>query len=796
MLQDVTLALRSIAGAKKLSAVVVATLALGLGANIAVFGVLHAVVLQPLPYPEPDRLVRVYEFADGEDGYLPGPAVAALRDASRTLDLAALYTYSPEGADLTDRAEPERVRTLQVGAEYFRVLRVEPAHGRLFDRADERADVRVAVVSDRIWREHLGGAADAEGRLLMMNGNAFRVAAVLPEGFEDPIEPGIDVWTPLNLQPGGPNSWDNFYLSAIARLRPGATLRQAQAELATIAASLEWNNGRNGRYSLRLAPLHDDTIGSAGRVLWLLLGAVTVLLVIACVNVASLALARGAAREMDLAVRSALGGSRWRLVRQLLVESVILSVGGGVAGLAVASVGARALLAVAPEAISRTATGSLESSVVVFGFAAAVLSGVGFGIAPALQLTGSHLDAILRDSGRSGSGSRRVARMRNALVVAQMALALVLLIGAGLLLRSVERLCTVRLGIEAANVVTFEVNLPSGRYGDPAQRARFHRDFDDRIARLPGVRAAAAVSRLPVTGTYHRWGTSRVDTPTRRSALPQQRVIEGRYFEALRIPILRGRAFDDRDDDKAPRRVVVSQQLVKQLFGDEDPIGRRLRVADATPEIIGVAGDVAISARGDAPPMVYHSHRQFAADRNWALTQVVALDRISPAILDEIRRELSTIDPALVLYQPRLLTEVVGGGVAQARFALRLVAGFALLALALAAIGVYGVLSYSVARRSREMGIRLALGAPAEAVWLLIVRDGARLAAIGVALGLAGAFAVTRTLRSLLFEVSATEPAVFAIAALALAAVAVAASWIPARAATRVDPVTTMRAEG
>ncbi|HJZ74137.1 MAG TPA: ABC transporter permease [Vicinamibacterales bacterium] len=791
-MRDLKLALRSIAGSKKLSAVIVVTLALGLGANTAVFGVLHAVVLQPLPYPEPDRLVRIYASAAGEDSYLPGPAVLALREASRTLDVAAVYTYSPDGVDLTDRPEPERVRRLPVGADYFHVLGVRPALGRLFDRGDEHADAAVAVVSDRIWREHLGGALDAVGGALLLNGLQHRVAAVLPAGFDDPLEPGIDIWTPLNLQAGGPNNWDNHYLSAIARLRSGATLAQAQAELATIAAGLEWNNGRSGRHAVHVAPLHDDTVGSAGRVLWLLLGAVTVLLVIACVNVASLLLTRGAARETELAVRSALGGSRWRLVRQLLVESLVLSVGGGLAGLVLARVGARALLLAAPEVIARTSTGKLETTVVAFGFGAAVLSGVGFGIAPALQMTGSNLDAVLRDAGRSGSGSRRLTRTRNALVVSQIALALVLLIGAGLLLRSVERLQTVPLGVQTANVVVFEINLPSGRYSDPAQRARFHRDFQARVAALPGVRAVAAVSRLPVTGTYHRWGTSRVDAPQRGFIMPQQRVIEGRYFDALRIPILRGRAFDDRDDERAPRRVVVGQQLVKQLFGDDDPIGHRLRVADGTPEIIGVAGDVAISARGEAPPVVYHSHRQFAADRNWALTQVVALERVSPAILDDIRGQLAAIDPALVLYQPRMLADVVGGGMAQERFALRLVAGFAVLALVLAAVGVYGVLSYSVARRSREMGIRLALGAPAEAVRRLIVGDGVRLAGGGVALGLVGAFAVTRTLRSLLFGVSTTEPAVFAIAALALAAVAIAASWAPARAATRVDPVTTI----
>jgi putative ABC transport system permease protein len=795
LVRDLRYAIRSIAGSKKFAAIVIATLALGIGANTAVFGVLNAVVLRPLPYDEPERLVRVYQSRGGEDNYLPGLAVVAFRERSKTLDLSAVYTYSAQGADLTDRLEPERVRALPVSADYFRVLRVHPILGQVFDRADERANARIAVVSERIWRQHLGGAADAAGRLLSLNGVPYRVTAVLPDGFDDPLESGVDVWVPVNLQPGGPNSWDNQYLTVVARLRPGVTLAQAQAELATLAAGMEWNSAQaTVRYSARVAPLQADTVGSAGAMLWILLGAVGLLLIIACVNVASLLLARGAAREAELAVRAALGCSGAGLVRQLVLESLLLSLAGGVAGQLLAQAITSVLLAAAPEAIARVGSGALARSVFAFSFGIAALAGIAFGVAPALQAARPDLGAVLRESGRSGSGSRRQTRARNVLVVCQVALALVLLIGAGLLLRSFERLRSVDLGVRASNVMTFEVHLPMGRYEDPERRARFHRDFQTRLAALPGVRAAAAISRLPVTGSYHSWGTRRPDLPPEsRGAQPQQRVIEGSYFEAVGIPLLRGRSFGPEDDAKAPRRVVISQELVRQLFPSEDPLGKPLRVAGAQVEIIGVVGDVAIGPRATLRPYVYHSHSQFAADRNWALTQIVTLDSEVPSLLGDARRELSQIDPALVLYEPRMLEDVLGRGVAQERFALLLVASFALLALVLAAIGIYGVLSYSVSRRSREMGIRMALGAPAGAVRSMIVRDGGRLTAIGIGLGFVVALAATRALGSLLFGVSATEPLVFATAGVAVVGVAMVASWMPARAATKADPLRAVR---
>jgi putative ABC transport system permease protein len=792
---DLKYAARSIVGAPRFAAVVIVTLALGIGANTAVFSVLNAVVLKPLPYEEPEQLVRVYHSAPGDNGYLTGLAAVDYRDHSRTLDIGITYTYSVGGADLTDRAEPERVRAMPVGADYFHVLRARPILGQPFERADERANSNVAVVSERIWRKYLDARTDAVGRMLSLNGVPHRVAAVLPDDFDDPLESDVAVWTPLNLQPGGPNSFDNYYLSIVARLKPGVTLERAQAELATLAAAMQPPNPpARLRWSAHVVPLQIDTVGSARPMLWILLGAVGLLMIIACVNVASLLLARGAEREGDLAVRAALGCSRARLARQLLIESVLLSLAGASAGLLVAPAVIRVLLAAAPEAVAHVGNGTLERAVLAFSIGIALVAGIGFGVAPAAQMARTNLEGLLRESGRTGGGSRRQTRARNALVVCQVALALVLLVGAGLLLRSFERLRSVALGVRPAHVMTFAVNLPAGRYADPEPRARFHRDFEARLGALPGVRAAGAISRLPVTGSYHSWGARRGDLPPGAPTMQaQQRVVEGRYFDAVGIQVLRGRVFGPEDDAKAPRRVVVSQELVRQMFPSEDPIGKRLRVAGGQPEIIGVVGDVALDPRASLRPYVYHSHSQFAGDRNWGLTQVVALDGDRPALLSDARRELAQIDPALVLYEPLMLDDVIGVGVAQERFALLLIAGFAMLALVLAAVGLYGVLSYSVSRRSREMGIRMALGAPAAAVRSMIVRDGGRLAVIGLVLGFAGAIAATRFLRSLLFEVSATEPLVFAAAAAVLALVAVMASWIPAHAATKVDPLIAVR---
>jgi predicted permease len=794
-MNDVTYAARTLLSAKKFAAIVVATLALGVGANAAVFAVLNAVVLQPLPYEEPSRLVRIYQRYGTEDGYLAGAMLLELRNGSKTLDVAAVYTYRAEGVDLTDRAQPERVRMLPVSAEYFRVLGVRPIAGRVFARDDERPDARVAVVSERIWREYLGGTFDAAGQFLSLNGVRYQVAAVLPDRFEDPLQPGVDVWTPVDFRTSSRISWGNHYISAIGRLQPGATLQQAQAELAATAARAQPNYGKSSApVSANVVPLQVDTVGSAGRMLWILFGAVGLLLVIACVNVAGVILARSAARESELAIRAALGCSRWRLARQLVIESVMLALAGGAAGLVLAQVVTRVLLAAAPESVTHMSGTASGGTVFGFGFAVAVISGMACGLIPALQFARPNLESVLRESSRSASSSRRQIRLRNVLVTCQIALALILLIGAGLLLRTFQRLSSISLGFEPADVLTFEVHLPEGRYAEPERRAVFHVELERRLAAIPGVRASGAVSRLPVTGPYHSWGTRRLDVPG-RSPGAQQRAIEGEYFKAMGIPLVSGRVFGPEDDAKAPRRVIVSRALVKNVFGAEDPLGKRLLINDEPVEIIGIVGDVPVTARGGALPIVYHSHTQFAGNRNWALIQVVAVERPVPTLLADVRRELAAIDPALVLYQPRMLTDVIGRGVAQERFALMVIGAYALLALALAAVGIYGVLSYAVSRRRRELGIRLALGAQTSSIRALVVRDGGTLAVAGVAIGLIGAFFFTRTLGSMLFEVRATEPAVFAAAAAAILVVALAASWIPARTATKVDALHALRSD-
>ena len=800
--QDLFYAVRSLGRAPKFAAGVMLTLALGLGANTAVFGVLHAVVLTPLPYPAADRLIRLYKFHRGEDNYLPGPAVLAFRDQSTTIDLAPVYTYASEGADLTDRAQPERITTLRVGADYFRVLGVQPIAGQPFTRADERADAGVVVIRERLWREYLGGRADAIGESLSLNGVRQRVAAVLPDSFADPLVAGVDVWSPIDLQTPAKNSWGNHYLSVIGRIRGGATLEQAQADTARIAALIASNYGGTSQAAARVAPLQADTIGSARGLLWMLLGAVALLLAIACVNVAGLVLVRGASREAELAVRAALGCSRFRLARQLVLESVLLSLAGGLVGVLCARVLTRILLSAAPEVVARAAavplaaratTSGAGAAVLTFGFAAALVSGLGVGLVPALQQARPNLEGMLRESGRGTSGSRRQTRFRQALVVSQMALAAVLLIGAGLLLRSFQRLSDVDLGIRSGNVLTFSVNLPAGRYGDPQRRADFHVALQDRLNAIPGVEASGAVSRLPVTGSYHTWTNARIDRPDDDVAA-DQRVVEGRFFEALGIRVLRGRTFD-RTDGAAPRRIVVNDRLARTLFPAEDPIGRRLRVSGGDGEIIGVVEDVANAPRTPAPAIVYHLHRQFAADRNWALTAVVASRRPAGALLDDIRRELRALDPALVLHQPRPLADVVGRSIAQERFAMLAVGTYALLALAVAAVGLYSLLSQMMGTRHREIGIRLALGAQVRSVRSLVVREGAVLAAAGVCLGLGAAVAATRALSTLLYGVSARDPLALGLAAAVLLAIATTATWLPARAATRIDPMHALRGD-
>ena len=786
MVDDLRFAWRALRKVPAFCTVVIVTLALGIGANTAVFSVLHAAILTPLPYPAPQELVRLYCESGGERSYLAGAPLIELRDQSRTLDVATSYTYSERSVDLTGRGRPERVAATMVSANYFDVMGVPLLAGRAFTRDDERPDPRVAVVSRRVWQDYLGGDPGALERTITMDGVAVRVVGVMPAGFEDPFQPPVEIWFPENLQPGGRNSWGNHYLSVVARLRPGYSYSDAVAETRVIGERQGPNYRSDRSPTLALVPLQTDIVGAAGPMLYVLLGAVALLLLLACANMASLLLARAAGRATELTVRAALGSSRWRIVRQLLVESVVLSLTGGVVGLAFAFGVSRGLTTAAPVTVI-SAGASLDIQVFFYCFAVALLSGVAFGLVPALHASRPDLETVLREGGRSGGASRRQARAWNALVVCQVGAALVLLVGAGLLLKSFHRLQGVPLGIDPAHVTTVQVNLPTARYATE-QRRRFHPAFQERIAALPGVRAVGAISRVPATGDFHLWGT-RIPGTSGWPVQPQQRVIEGRYFEAMGIPIVRGRAFGPEDQAAGERRVVVSESVANVLFPNADPLGRQMEVIGTTVTIIGVVPDVAVDVRGRRHAVVYHSHTQFADNRNWSLTQVIATDGPSPGLVDAVRRELHALDAQLVLHQPQPLAEIIGRGQARERFSLQLIGAFAALAVVIAAIGLYGVLAYSVTSRRREIGIRMALGAPASSVRRHFASAGGKLTIAGLAAGALAALIATRALQSLVFEISVTDPFVFAGAAAILAVVGGGAAWIPARNATRVDPL-------
>lgn len=785
------------------AALVMATFALGMGADTAVYAVLHGVLLSPLPYADADRLVRLYQVEEVEPDDLedvPGMAFIELRERVRSVELVALYDYAVEGADLTGSDRPERVRILRVGSGYFRVLGAAPLLGRGFRRDEERDSAHVAVVRADVWERYLDADPEAPGRrVVTLDGIPYTVVGVMPRTFRDPLDEGVEVWIPQNLQRGGPNNFDNYYLTVVGRLSPGTSLEAARQEVTAVSRRFgELDPAAEGRRA-RLVPLHDDVVGSSRTMLLVLMGAAGFLLLIACVNVASLFLARGASLRREMAIRRALGSGRGRLMRRILLEGVILSVAGGLAGLAVGGALLKALVALAPPDLPRLGELGLGAPVLFQGAALSLGAGFLFALVPALHYSRPAGTGALVEGGHGvGSGPVR-QRFRSGLVVCQISLALVLLVGAGVLVRSFRQLREVDLGFDAAGVRTWGLHLPDGRYADPARRASFQATLFERLRALPGVRYAGAISRLPATGDWFRWGTGLSDATGERDLESfigaDQRVVEGDVFRALGIPLLRGRLFGPRDDAEAPHRVVVNQALVRRLFLDRDPVGAELWYGAWRARVIGVVGDAAIGARGETMPKVYHSHRQFAGNRNWALTWVVKLETPLPGLASAVRREVAALDPLLVPFDFRPLAEIVGRGVARERFATMLVTVFSALAVLLAAVGIYGVLAYTVTRRRREIGVRLALGARGSAVRRMVVGKGLLLALGGVGLGLPAALLLGGLLRSLLFEVSPTDPWILSAVSMGMVAVALLASWVPALRATRVDPTETLRSE-
>jgi predicted permease len=798
--QDVRYALRQVRASAGFASVVVATLGLGIGGATAVFSVVQAVLLAPLPYEEPGQLVRFYqvdpEKPDGRD-VLAGTHFSFLREhTSSFASVAALAHYSETGLDLMTEGRAERVRALRVSSGYFDTLGAHLRFGPGFDRGDE-AGTRRVVLSDPLWRTHFAADASVVGTTIRLSAEPYEVAGVAPPGFEDPIAPDVAAWIPYRL--ARDTYEENNSLTGIGRLRDGVTLEQAQAELAKLTRPMRERWPAAKKSAIVATPLRDELVARARGPLQLVFAAVGLVLLVACVNVANLALVRATGRMHEFAIRAALGSGRSRLARQLLVESLVLACLGGLVGLMLAHAGIRVLQALGREALPRLDDVGLNPEVLLFAVIATVVTAVAFGVAPALRLAGTSPLEALRQQSRSSTGSRAVTRFRGTLAAAQLALALTLLAGASVLLASFYRLQQVDVGVRVEHVLTFEVNLPTVRYDD-ARRASFQEELADRFETLPGVRAAGGISRLPATGSYHPWNIRIGSGPLagtavdRRRFSMQQRVVSGDVFAALGIPLLAGRTFDDRDDARAPGRMVVSANFARTAFPglslDEVP-GQRL-VSSRDYQIIGVVGDVALNVYGVPTMAVYRPHCQFADDRNWALTQVVASDRSTQELLNAVRREVARLDPELVVHRPATMAEVVERGTGRERFALALMGAFAIIALALAALGLYGVLAYAVRQRSSEIGIRIALGATGRQVQALVIGQAAVVLGVGVTAGLAGALLLGRWLETLAFGIAPSDPRILIASAGVLAIVSLVAAWLPARRAARVEPSVAM----
>jgi len=815
---EIRRSVRRLAQAPGFAVVVVLTLALGVGANTAIFTVVDAVLLRPLPYAHPNRLVRVYESDPdnpANSNYLRGPTVAAYRTWTDVFDgFGALYVYRETGADLTDGATTIRVTTVPVSAGYFETLGVAPLLGRTF-REDEstapgepgegatRGDpmARVVVLSHGLWVDRFGGARDVLGRTILLDDRTYEVVGVMPKGFADPFGPRADLWTPQDLRVGGRNNWGNYYLSAVARLKPGLTVTAAQQRVdALYARLLEEHPEAGSGWVPTLAPLHEDLVGPTRRAMLLILaGAAALVLLTACVNLANLLFARGLGRDRDVALRAALGSGRGRIVAGLLVETGVLALAGGAAGLALGWVGVRSLLALSPDALPTLIHPRMGWAVFGFTLGVTLAALVLAGLTPALRLATTPPADALRSAGRTTTGGRRVRRARDVLAVAQVAAALVLVAGAALLGKSFARLAEVPLAVDTDGVLTFEVNLPAARYPTGEAREAFHRTLHERVSALSEVAWAGAVSWLPVSGRFNIWSVywdpEHPDGTNDEAWYSSDvRVISGDYFRSLGIDRTRGPAPAEVDYE-GERVVWVNQRFAREVFGDGDPVGQLVYVGGEIRRVVGVVEDVPYDAEGDVSRKVYIPHAQFANDRNWTLTQTVKVRGDLASARQRIRDILAGMDGQLVLYRPRPLGAVVGSARAQNRFATVLMGSFAVLALLLSLVGTYGVLAGAVAGRTREFGIRMALGADRRSVRTMVLRYSAGLVLPGVALGLAGAWVGGRWLRSLLFRVEPRDPVVLALTVIVFLATGLLSGWLPARRATRVDPARTLTSE-
>jgi predicted permease len=812
---DIRYAFRMLARNPGFAAIAILALALGIGVNTAIFTVVNAVLLQPLPYPEPDRVVEVArQFPDGGLGNsISIPKYMVWKD-NHVFQSMTLYGFAAAGMNLGAGDRPEPVKTLQVSAGFFQVFGVAPAVGRAFTASEDVPNgPAVAVLTHEMWQARLGGDARLIGRPVLLNGQPYTVLGVLPKAFRS--EPQAEVFLPLQADPHSTNQ--GHYLDVAARLRPGVTLSAARAEMKIAGERFRKDNPKwmDKGESVAVRPMREATVGDIKTALMVLLGAVGFVLLIACANVANLLLARAAARQREMAVRAAVGAGRWRVVRQLLTESVLLAGIGGALGFALGSWGVRALLLLVPANIPRLMDADgvravappLDWRVAAFTLAAALLTGILFGLIPALQASKLDLVSALKEAGSRSGTSRRHNRARSSLVVSEVALALVLVAGAALLIRTFVGLSNAQPGIDPHNVLTMMTSLTSGAYSTTAKIDAFTTDTLRRIESIPGVEDAATTVILPGIG----FG---MDLPFNIAGKPpskgeqyngdeQYRYVSGHYFQAFRIPLLRGRRFTETDTGNSTPVAIINQHMAKHYWPNQDPVGQVITIgqglgpqfADPPRQIVGVVGTVkeAGVAVGDVGVMYIPAAQvpqgmMELARQLIPLAWVVRTPGDPMALRMAVQREIQAVDASMTVSRFEPMEKVLASTMARQNFNMLLLTIFATIALLLAAIGIYGVMSYSVEQRTQEIGIRMALGSSRGDVLKLMLGAGLKLAGIGVAIGLALAYLLTRFLASLLFSVKAGDPWTLAAVAGILGLVALIATYIPARRAAATDP--------
>ncbi|HEY7235592.1 MAG TPA: ABC transporter permease [Gemmatimonadaceae bacterium] len=810
LLRDIRYSARKLLRTPGFTAIVIGTLSLAIGATTAVFSVVNGVLLEPLPLRDPSRVVAVSSIGrDGKRNAMSYLDFLDYRAQSRRVSaMAALDhgTHNLTGAG----GEPMRLEGSRVSANYFDVLGVSPILGRTFSRdEDQKGAARTAVLSEALWRSRFGSDPTVIGRQITIDGRAHTVIGVAPSAA---ATRATDIWLPLIPENGedDPSNRGGHYLRGVGRLAPGATVPQAAAELAQIAGRLEHQYPEtNAKFSATVLPLSESIVGSVETPLLVMLAAVGFVLLIACANVANLLLVRASSRETEIAVRSALGAGKRQLVRQLVTESMLLSATGALIGTSIASWAVDAIKAFGPAGVPRLADVAIDARVLVFSVVVALVTGVLFGLAPALHAAKTNVGQMLKESTRGSSGRGGTRRARSALVVTEMALAVILLVGAGLLVRSFMALTNVNPGYRPENVVTMSVSLPATKYPWDRQAITFAHQLLDRVSQLPETQRAALAFGRPLSESGMRIGFDRADrpkaTPDRRTSA-DVRVVTPGFFSTLGIPIVAGRGFQNTDLPNAPQVVVVSQAFAKQFYPNEDPLGKRIELGwgrqrsenkadtvNAGGEIVGVIGDVKSLGAGEAAPAtVYLPFDQAPISDVSLLVRSTA----SPAVIENgARAAIEEIDADLPVFDVKTMTQAVTESIAQPRFYAILLGTFAAIALLIAALGIYGVISYAVSQRTRELGIRIALGAQRERVVRLVIGQGLSLTLAGIVVGVIGAYSLTRLIATLLFGVAPVDPVTFAGVSLLFVLVACLASYLPARRAAAVDPIIAMRAE-